>query len=349
MKLSGQILILMLLSISLTTLGKPVFSPGSNPDGTGAELHTVSFDTVLMGSAFILTAVHESDTTAWEAIRAGINEIIRIESLISSWDEQSETSEINRQAGVEPVAVSEELFQLIKRSLKVSDLSDGYFDISFASAERFWKFDKRSIDRPDEASVRATVRKVGYENIELNEERKTVFLKEAGMRIGFGAIGKGYAANRVRAIMKEAGIQSGVVNAGGDLLAWGRRPDGKVWTIGVANPDEIYEVKAWLDLTDMAVVTSGNYEKYVMIDGVRYGHIIDPKTGWPAQGLTSVTLVCPDAELADALATTVFVLGLEGGLDLVNQLRGIEAILIDDQGSLHYSTGIKERILLNGN
>jgi thiamine biosynthesis lipoprotein len=247
------------------------------------------------------------------------------------------------------VKVSSELFQLIRRSLKVSELSNGYFDISFASAERFWKFDESSMERPDEQKVLATVSKVDYSRIELNEELQTVFLKDEGMRIGFGAIGKGYAANRVRAVMKEAGIQSGVVNAGGDLLAWGKRPDGKVWTIGVANPDEIYEVKAWLDLTDMAVVTSGNYEKYVMIDGVRHGHIIDPKTGWPARGLTSVTLVCPDAELADALATTVFVLGLEEGLRLVNHLKAIEAILIDDGGTLHYSDGIQQRILTSGN
>lgn len=305
-----------------------------------------------MGSAFELTVIADTEADAWRALEAGWAEIDRIEQLISSWREDSQTSAVNRAAGVHPVAVDRELFDLIRRSLKVSQLTGGAFDISFAGAGRLWRFDGSQTTVPDAAAVAEAVADVDYRQIELDPERATVFLQRPGMRIGFGAIGKGYAANRVVRLWKEMGISSGLVNASGDLVAFGRQEDGAPWKIGVADPRVDVEggerMIGFLDLTDTAVVTSGDYERYVEIDGVRYAHILDPRTGWPVRGVRSATVVCPDGELADALATSIFVLGVDRGLELVNRLRGVEALLVDDEYHTHTSAGFVARLVEGG-
>lgn len=288
----------------------------------------------LMGSAFEVTAVAADDTLAWHAVEAGIAEIQRIERMISSWDPKSETSEINRNAGISPVKVSPELFQLIFRSKKVSQLTGGAFDISFAAIDPVWRFDGSMKTLPDSAAVRASVAKIDWQKIELDVTNQTIFLKEKGMKIGFGAIGKGYAANRARAVMQEMGIKSGLVNAGGDLTCWGHPPQGGQWRIGIADPKARDQAIAWLWATGHAIVTSGNYERFTILDGIRYSHIINPKTGYPVQGLKSVSIMCADAELADALATAVFVMGQKDGLALINQLRGVSCLLVTDTDEL---------------
>lgn len=308
-----------------------------------AQKQSVSSDTLLMGSRFAFTAVGYEKEKCIEAIHAAELEVIRIEKLISSWDENSQTHEVNSNAGVKPVKVDIELFNLIERSKKVSALTNGFFDVSYASIDKVWDFTKTDVQVPSESEIENSVAKINYQNIELDRELLTVFLKEKGMKIGFGAIGKGYAANRAKQVMVDLGIESGVVNAGGDLISWGKKPDGREWAVGIADPKEKNTIKLWLNVSNMAVVTSGNYERYLIIEGKRYCHIINPKTGWPVKGLSSVTIICPDAELADALATSVFVLGAKEGLDLINKLKGIECLLIDDEGELHYS----ENLLLN--
>ncbi|MCT4622552.1 MAG: FAD:protein FMN transferase [Schleiferiaceae bacterium] len=303
-------------------------------------------DTLFMGSAFVFKAVSENKEHAGVVIEKAMAEVNRIEKLISSWDENSQTYAINDNAGIRPVKVDYELFNLIRRSIKVSTLTNGYFDISFASIDKVWDFKKSYDQPPSGAAIAASVRKVNYQNIVLNSKDTSVYLKEKGMKIGFGAIGKGYAANRAKMVMEEQGVLAGVVNAGGDLLSWGSKPDGSPWSVGVVNPLEKNEVLLWLNSTNMAVVTSGDYERFVMINGVRYGHIINPKTGWPTKGLTSVTVICPDAELADALATSVFVMGRERGLELINLLEGIEAVIVDDQGNLFLSENVAANYVL---
>ncbi|UII22330.1 FAD:protein FMN transferase [Fulvivirga ligni] len=295
----------------------------------------------LMGSRFEITAVSDDEALAWESINACIEEVTRIEKVISSWDENSQTSKINRDAGIAPVVVDKELFDLIARAKKISDLTNGAFDISYASVDKIWKFDGSVKDLPTAEEVAQSVSKINYQNIILNYDDHSVFLKEAGMKIGFGAIGKGYAANRGREIMRSMGIKSGIVNASGDLLTWGKEADGSDWTIGIADPKNKTHVLGWLNVGEMAVVTSGNYEKFIDINGKRYSHIIDPRTGYPVQGLKSVTIICPNAELSDALATSVFVLGKEKGLALINQLKGIECFLVDDHDELSYSNNLK--------
>lgn len=295
----------------------------------------------LMGCRFELTAVSASDTLAWFAIEKGISEIDRIEKLISSWDSNSQTSEINRNAGIRPVKVDKELYDLIFRAKKISGLTTGAFDISFASMDRIWDFNREEQTLPDSGTVAGAAKSINWQNIVLDPDRQTVFLKEKGMKIGFGAIGKGYAANRAKQIMmKVTGIVGGLVNASGDLTAWGKNTRGENWTIQIADPIDKTRMIGWLSMQEMAIVTSGDYEKYFMSDGKRYAHIIDPKTGYPTTGITSVTVVCPDTEIADALATSVFVMGRDKGLQLINSLNGIECLVIDDDHTLWSSDGL---------
>ena len=215
------------------------------------------------------------------------------------------------------------------------------FDISFASVDKIWKFDGSQTNIPSEENVKASVAKINYENIILNKEKQTVFLKEKGMKIGFGAIGKGYAANKAKAKMLTMGIKDGVVNAGGDLITWGKMEHGGDWSIGIANPKEKDQVIGWLIINDLAVVTSGNYEKFFIADGKKYSHIINPITGYLASRTRSVTIICKDAELSDALATSVFILGDSKGIELINQLKNIECLVVTAQNELKTSNGLK--------
>ena len=299
----------------------------------------------LMGSRFEITAVHQNDTIAWNAIKTCIAEISRIEHLISAWDTLSQTHQINQNAGIRAVNVDQELFDLIQRSLKISKLTQGAFDISFAAIDKIWKFDGSVQPMPSQQDIKSSVGLINYQNILLNPEQKSVFLKEKGMKISFGAIGKGYAANRGKKIMQSLGVQNGLVNAGGDLIAWGKNARQEPWKIGITDPNDTHKMLSWLNIENMAVVTSGDYEKFVMIDGIRYAHIIDPRNGYPIQGLKSVTILCPDAELADALATSIFVLGEKQGLDLINQLKGIECLMINDQDKIKVSNGMKVNLI----
>jgi len=193
---------------------------------------------------------------------------------------------------------------------------------------------------PDKELARKMVRLINYRNILLDRTSTTVFLKEKGMRIGFGGIGKGYAAERAKKVMQESGVDSGIVNASGDLTAWGLQPDGRPWTIGIVRPDIKREIFSYLDITNMALATSGNYEKYVMIGGKRYSHTIDPRTGLPVTGIKSVTIITPNAEIADAMATPVMIMGVRAGLYMINQMKDIEAVIIDDNDKIYTSDHI---------
>ena len=300
---------------------------------------------ILMGSNFEIAAIHDDEEFALNIIDSAYKEIDRIESLISSWNENSQTYLINQNAGIVPVVVDLELFNLIKRSKKISTITDGAFDISYASMDKIWIFDQRNINMPSEKLILSSVSKINYENIILNENENSVFLKEKGMKIGFGGIGKGYAANKARYLMIQMGIDNGMVNAGGDLIAWGNGMNNKKWRVGIADPKKENEFISWLEIQDQAIVTSGDYERYLIIDDIRYSHIIDPRTGYPSIGIKSVTVICPDAELADALATSVFVLGSKKGLDLINQMEGFECIIVDNMDEFIVSEGIDLELL----
>ncbi|WP_339657064.1 FAD:protein FMN transferase [uncultured Maribacter sp.] len=295
----------------------------------------------LMGSRFDITVVAKDLVDANKHIDLVINEISRIEQLISSWDPNSQTSEINRNAGIKPVKVDRELFDLIQRGIGISKLTDGAFDISYASMDKIWKFDGSMTEMPSVDSINASVSKVGYHKIILDKENNTVFLKLKGMKIGFGAIGKGYAADKAKDLLISKGVVAGIINASGDMNTWGKQPDGTEWKVAITNPMDKNKVFALLPINNGAVVTSGNYEKYVTFKNVRYTHIIDPRTGYPATGIISVTIFAPKAELADALATSVFVMGIEVGLNRIEQLPQVECIIIDDEGNIITSKNIE--------
>lgn len=294
-----------------------------------------------MGNRFEITVVASSADWANARIDEAVQEIQRIEEILTTFKETSETNHINRNAGIWPVRVSDEVFRLIERSQRISSITQGAFDLSYGSIDkRLWNFDRTMTSLPDKATAKKMVRLINYKNIELNPEKKTVFLKKKGMRIGFGGIGKGYAAEMARRVMQQNGVVSGVVNASGDLTAWGTQPDGKPWTVGIVHPDVADQPFSYMELPDGAVATSGNYEKYVVIDGKKYSHTIDPKTGWPVRGIKSVTVFSPNAEICDALATPVTILGVEYGIELINQLKGVECIIIDDDNRLYHSEHI---------
>ncbi len=294
----------------------------------------------LMGCDFSITVVTKDSLEANKYIDLATDEMRRIEQLISSWDPNSETSKINRNAGIQPVKVSSELFNLIKRSIKLSSLTDGAFDISFASMDKIWKFDGSLKIIPSESDVKKAVQYVGYNNIILDELNKTVYLKHKKTKIGFGAIGKGYAADKAKALLMSLGVKAGIINASGDMNTWGKQPNGSNWTIAITNPLNKNNAFATLPLNNNAVVTSGDYEKFIEFNHKRYAHIINPKTGYPTEGIISVTVFAPKAELADALATSVFVLGKEIGINRINQLPNIECIIIDSNGDIYKSTNI---------
>lgn len=296
----------------------------------------------LMGNQFEISAVSDDAKWAHERIDLAVDEIRRIERLLTTFKEDSETNLVNRNAGIRPVKVSEEMFSLIQRSVRISQITQGAFDITYGSIDkRLWNFDKTMTSLPTREKAKKMVRLINYRNIILDPNGQTVFLKEKGMRIGFGGIGKGYAAEMAKAVMQNAGVRSGVVNASGDLAAWGYQPNGKPWTIGIVHPDAADLPFSYMNITNMAVATSGNYEKFVIIDGEKYSHTIDPHTGLPVKGIKSVTIISPNAELSDALATPVTIMGINAGLHLVNQLKDIECVIIDDNNRLYTSKNIR--------
>lgn len=306
--------------------------------GQNLERHTKVIK--LMGSRFEITAIHENPQVAWNAINAGIAEISRIEKLISSWDPNSQTSEVISQAGIQPVCVDKELFDLISRALQVSKITDGAFDISYASMDKIWKFDGSMTEMPSAEVVAQAASKIDYHNVIMNASDQTVFLKQKGMKIGFGAIGKGYAAQKAKEVMSGMSIKNGVVNASGDLVAWGKNEKGDPFQVGIADPLNKEQVLSWLNVENTSVVTSGDYERFVMFENIRYAHIIDPRTGYPTTGIKSVTIITANPELADALSTSVFVLGVEKGIAFINQLPGVECLIITDQDQIKTSENL---------
>ncbi len=295
-----------------------------------------------MGNRFTISVV--SDDVAWAEtqIECAIAEISRIEKLLTTFSDDSQTNQINANAGIKPVKVDKEVFELIRRSIKISDLTDGAFDITYGSIDkRFWNFDKEMTSLPDAETAKKSVNLIDYKNVILDAENLTVFLRKEGMRIGFGGIGKGYAAQQAKNILVKSGVKSGIVNAAGDLITWGNQPNGKPWTISIADPNAENEAFSYLEISGMAVATSGNYEKFVIIDGKKYSHTIDPKTGFPISGIKSVTIICPNAEIADAMATPITVMGVAAGLNLINQMQQIACIIIDDDNNIFTSNNIK--------
>lgn len=290
--------------------------------------------TLLMGGRFDITIVDKDSLSAEQNIDLVIAEITRIENLISDWKADSQISKVNQNAGIQPVKVDREVFELAQRAVELSEITNGGFDVSFAAMDRIWKFDGSMTEMPSAEAIKKSVEKVGYKNIILDSTESTIFLKLKGMKIGFGALGEGYATDKCRVMMIEKGIKAGIINGSGDMSTWGKQPNGNDWKIAITNPFKPAKNLAVVPLKEGAVTTSGSYEKFVVFNGKRYSHIINPATGYPATGLCSVTVFGPNAETANGLSTSMMVLGQKEGLLLLLKFPEYSCVLITDKGKV---------------
>ena len=275
-------------------------------------------------------------------IAQGFAEADRLINIISAWQKGTELYTVNEHAGIRPVLVCNELFQLIKRSIKISELTGGLFDVTFASIDKVWYFDRPMHTLPEQEAISNSVKNIGYRHIHLDEAAQSVYIDNKGTKIELGAIGKGFIANKIKLKLQQLGITGGIVNAGGDLLTWGKNEANEDWKIGIADPEKKEKHIGWLHLYNQAVATSGSYERFALINGEKYAHIIHPKTGYPVKGLHSVTVISPDAELCDAVATSVFLLGKEEGLAFVNRFHDIQCFIVDMNNNYYYSNNLKK-------
>ena len=294
----------------------------------------------MLGSPFEMIVEAKDIPEADRYIDQAVAEVSRIENLISDWIATTPISEVNKNAGIKPVKVPKEVFDLVQRALRISELTSGAFDISYASMDKIWKFDGSMKQMPLPEEIKKSVARVGYKKVILDPDNSTIFLEEEGMKLGLGGIGQGYIADKIKSLLVQEGVKAGIVNISGDINTWGKQLNGEQWKIGIKNPLNKDKVFATFPLEDTAVETSGSYEKYVTFDGVRYSHIIDTRTGYPVRGVISVTVFAKSCEFADALATGLFVLGVDVGIDLVDQLPGIGCIYVDDKGKIFTSKNI---------
>jgi len=265
--------------------------------------------------------------------RSAFAEIARLEKEMSEWIPESPISRAARLSGQKAVPVSDEIVAVIDLSLTISRQTGGAFDVSFKPLGRLWRVEKRR-EPPREEEIRAALRLVDYRDIVLDKERRTLFLKRPGMAVGLGGIAKGYAVGRSALMMTEGGIRDFIIDAGGDLYFSGSK-GAKAWTCGIQNPDRKGEQAIRLKVrTDCSVVTSGDYERYFDYQGRRYHHIIDTRTGYPAMGTRSVTVMASDPTVADAYATSFFILGPAKAAEIVGRTPGVAFILIDDRGKI---------------
>lgn len=340
----------------------PQPSPSANGDsGTGTNMGTRSgfvterivgegtaMGTHLAFAAFTTPAVDAKKTR--ETFDAAIAEIRRIEALMTTWRPDSEISKINSAAGKAPVAVSDETLQIIKDSIHTSEISDGTFDITFETLHGLWKFDE-DLDRhpPAEKDIKARLPFLGFRNIVVDDAKKTVMLSKDKTRIGLGGIAKGYAVDRAVVVFEKAGLTSFFVQAGGDLFARGKKPDGSEWQAGIRDPrgpDGKWFAK--LPLSDHAFSTAGDYERSYVVGGKRYHHILDPRTGYPATACRSVTIWAPSALVADEIDDAVFILGPKKGLELVESLEGVGAVIVDPKNNVWVSKRLQGKLEVVG-
>lgn len=291
-----------------------------------------------MGTEVSVYLWHDDDQTGREAVSAAFREVARIDSLMSTYIADSKMSEVNRDAAGRPVEVGDELFTLITRSLDISVLTRGAFDITYESIGQHYDFRERR--RPDDATISAELPHLNYRLVEANRNDLTIRFLAEGVRINLGGIAKGYAVERGIEIVRRYGVAHARITAGGDSRLLGDRR-GQPWMVGVQDPRNPDKIAVTIPLENEAISTSGDYERYFEEDGQRYHHIIVPSTGRPAGEVHSTTIIGPDAVLTDALSTSVFVMGVDQGLRLIATLPDYEGIVIDAEGRMFYSDGLK--------
>lgn len=294
----------------------------------------------LMGSAFEIIVIEDNQILAEKLLKEAVEEIKRIENELTEFDENSFTSLININAGFQPVKVTEEVYQLLKRCQNISHITQGAFDITVSPLKKLYNFKNGDFTFPEKNKIQNVLKLTGFEHLKLLPEN-TVYLTKKGMRISFAAIGKGYAADCVKKKWKQQLIKGGAVNASGDLCVFGNQEDGNPWKIGIQHPDDKNKMLFSIPLREGAIATSGDYEQYFIKDGIRFSHTIHPKTGLPIKGIKSVSILHSSAELCDALATAVYVMGAEVGLHFINQLPNTHAVIINSENKVFLSDNIE--------
>lgn len=309
----------------------------------GQESAVVIRTQMQMGTLVKITAVAETTSVAQAAATAGFTEIHRLEELLSTWIPASELSRVNTSAGVRPVAVSRETMMVVQGAIRAAEMTEGGFNIAIGPAVDAWRVTEgRRI--PAESELEALRPLVDLQAVHVDARKQTIFLEKAGMRIDVGGIGKGYAADQAVIAMRKSGASAGVVALSGDIKTFGQLPGGRRFPVGIRHPRREREVVAFIDLDNEAISTAGDYERYFERDGVRYHHILDPKTLQPARRCQSVTVIAREGMLADGLDTGIFVMGVELGMRLIETLPNVEAIIVDDEGIIHVSSGLRDRI-----
>lgn len=271
------------------------------------------------------------------------NEIERLEDLISKSIETSEVAQINKNAGIAPVPVGEEVYELIKLGLEFSNVSSGGFDISVGPLVDLWGIGTESAHVPEQSEIYETIALINYQDIELDDANRTVFLKKKGMELDLGAIAKGYIADKVKAIITDEGYTSAIINLGGNVLTVGHKPNSEAWNIGVRDPQDEHKIVGSMKLKGNSIVSSGIYERYFFVGDTRYHHILNPKTGYPEENhLQSVSIISEKSATGDGLSTTVFVMGLEEGYKYVESLDQVEALFITDENIVYMTPGLQD-------
>ncbi|MBI4685102.1 MAG: FAD:protein FMN transferase [Nitrospirae bacterium] len=304
---------------------------------------------IIMDTVVTITVVSDSSEKAETAIDRTFSEVEKLNKLLNFYSSLSEVSEINKNAGIKSVPVSPETIEVIEKAIHTAEKTYGAFDITIGPVMTLWDFHKKVL--PEDKSIKEKLSLVNYKGITIDKNRSSVYLQKKGMLIDLGGIAKGYAADKAVEVMKRNGIQAGLVSIAGDIKAFGLKPENKPWKIGIKNPRQKgknNELIATIDLTDMAISTSGDYERYFITNGKRYHHILNPKTGYPAYGCQSVSILAPDGSVTDPLSTGIFILGTEKGLKLLEEL-GLDGIIVDKDGKIHTTPRLRGKIEITRN
>ncbi|RMH01864.1 MAG: FAD:protein FMN transferase [Planctomycetota bacterium] len=310
-----------------------------DPAPPPAPLQVRTYSGAVMGTSLEIEVWGPDPARLEQAVQAAVAEIRRVEDLMTDW-RPSPLLDLNAAAGSGPVPVRAELFEVIELACEVADLTGGAFDPTFAAAGRLWDFQAEPPRLPDRKALQDALGRVDWRRVHLDRQASTVAL-EPGTVLGLDGIAKGYGVDRAMAVLMAHGIRHALVNAGGDLKALGRKGGTELWEIAVRHPRDRERVIAVLPVANTCVVTSGDYERFFELDGRRYHHILDPRTGLPATGCMSATVVAPDAALADSLATALCVLGPKEGLALVARLPRVEALVVGMDGTIQTSAGLR--------
>jgi thiamine biosynthesis lipoprotein len=295
----------------------------------------------LMGCSFELAVVSDEEDFAREQLELGIREIRRLEDILSEFKPHADTWEINQKGASQSVKVHPETFELIRRCQSISQLTQGYFDITTATLKTLYRFNNTDFTFPSEERITNLLQHAGYHHIQVDDHQKSISLTGNQTKISFAAIGKGFSSDHVKKLWIENGVKKGYVNASGDMNVFITEADLSPWKVAIAHPDKSQPPLLTIPLRNFSVATSGDYEQFFIHNGVRYSHNLNPVSGKPVTGVNSVTVLSPSAELSDALATAVTAMGVSRGIDFINQLPQTHALIMDDKNNLHLSKKVR--------